>query len=76
MITKETALKIARQVIPDLQMRSYKISDIPPSGGSRGNLPVNCWYLTYSAVTLNFAACGPGKTLFLCVDKETGEIKK
>lgn len=76
MITKEAALKIALQVIPDLQLRSYKISDIPPGGAGKANLPGGCWYLSYSAVTINYAACGPGKTLFLCIDKESGEIKK
>lgn len=76
MITKEQALKIAFQIIPGLQNRSYKISDIKPLKDTSINFPVNCWYVIYSNVQINYSACSNGSNYYLCVDKETGEIKQ
>jgi len=76
MINKEEALSIALQVIPDLFNRGYKISDKISGGESGRNFPPNCWYVKYSSVPLNYSACGTGKTMYLCIDMETGEIKK
>jgi len=75
MIDKETAINIAIRVIPDLELRSYKITDQNPGGKSSLNLPLGCWYLKYSPATMNYAACSTGRSLYLCIDKETGDIK-
>jgi hypothetical protein len=76
MINKEEALHIALQVIPDLQNRGYKISDKISGGETTGKFPAGCWYIKYSSVPLSHSACGTGKTMYLCIDMETGEIRK
>jgi len=74
MIDKKSALQIAMRIIPDLMNRGYLISDQFP--GPDLKLPPNCWYVKYSSVPLNYSACGNGKTLYLCIDMETGQVIK
>ncbi len=76
MITKEQALNIANQLIPDLQIRNYKISDKKPFKSISINLPEDCWYIIYSNVPANYSACSSVKNYYLCIDKLTGKIKQ
>ena len=74
MLSKEQALFIAKELIPDLEMRGARISDTFTSGKLSGKLPPDCWYISYSQVLLNYLSCSTGSTIFLCINKEDGKI--
>ncbi|MBK6913005.1 MAG: hypothetical protein IPH11_04815 [Ignavibacteriales bacterium] len=49
MITKEQAIEIAKNIIPDIEERIYKVSLEKPEGVAMyGGVPDGCWYIIYS----------------------------
>lgn len=74
MISKEQAYNIARQIIPDLEIKGAKISDILTSSKLINILPPDCWYISYSSIPLINLSCSNGKKVFFCIDKIDGKI--
>ncbi len=74
MISKEQAFNIAKMIIPDIELRGLRITDTISNNQKLAKLPKNCWYLSYFPVLINYSSCSTKSTIFMCIDKESGEI--
>lgn len=74
MITKDQILAIAKTIVPDIELKGVRISDALSSNTKLKNLPKDCWYVSYSASTLNHLSCSNSKNIFLCISKMDGNI--
>lgn len=74
MITKEQAYNIAKQFVPDLDLRGFRISADLSNNHKLKKLPPGCWYVSYLPVPINYTACSTTSTIFMCIDKESGKI--
>lgn len=74
MITRDQAFNIAKQIVPDIELRGVRISDTLSDNKMLGILPKDCWYVSYFPVLFNHTACSSDKIIFLCINKSTGEI--
>lgn len=74
MISKEQALTIVKKIIPDIEMRGLRISDVLSGNKKLAELPKDCWYISYSQVPIQYLSCSNGSKIFLCISKENGNI--
>lgn len=74
MITQQQAFEIAQNIIPDIQMRGVRISDILSANSKIKDLPKDCWYISYSQVPINNLSCSNSKIIFMCIGKTDGEV--
>lgn len=74
MINREEAFQIAKSLIPDIELKGFRVSDHLSSNSKLKNLPDNCWYISYSQVPVSNLSCSNLKTVFLCISKASGEV--
>jgi hypothetical protein len=69
---KDSALKIAMSVFPELQNKIiYKVSDIKPQNGY--DIPSDCWYISYSALDKHCAGQMTSPKL-IAISKISGQV--
>lgn len=73
MITQQQAYTIAKSIIPDIDIRGFRITGNASSEKLR-KLPKECWYISYSPVPMNHLSCASLKLVFLCINKVNGEV--
>lgn len=75
-ITKEQALAIAKEIVPDLENRRYYqiSSEKPLRANIIGNIPEDCWYITYSQVTKDSDIFGLFSSSGIFINKFNGKI--
>lgn len=74
MIDQNKAFVIAKSLIPDIELRGFRISDKLSSNSKLKDLPKDCWYVSYSHVPISSLSCSNTKTIFLCISKVSGEV--
>lgn len=74
MINKEEAFQIAKNIIPDIEIKGVRVSDQLSSNSKLKNLPKDCWYISYSQVPINNLSCSNLKIIFMCIGKMNGEV--
>ncbi|HCY74490.1 MAG TPA: hypothetical protein DHV28_01085 [Ignavibacteriales bacterium] len=75
MITKEQAIAIVRNLVPDIELRGMRISDQVSANKKLTKLPADCWYISYSHVPIQYLSCSNGSSIFICLSKQDGEVK-
>lgn len=75
-ITKEQALEIAKEIVPDLENRRfYHISSEKPLRSRIiGGIPEDCWYITYSLFTKDSDIYGLSPSSRIFINKFTGKV--
>ena len=75
-ITKEQALAIAKEIVPDLENRRYYqiSSEKPIRVNILGNIPEDCWYITYSQVTKDSDILGLFSSSGIFINKFNGKV--
>jgi len=74
LITQQQAISIAKNIVPDIELRGMRISDQLSNNKKLDKLPPNCWYISYSQVPIQYLSCSNGSTIFLCVSKDDGKV--
>lgn len=74
MINKEEAFLIAKNIIPDIEIKGVRVSDQLSSNSKLKNLPKDCWYISYSQVPISNLSCSNSKIIFMCIGKMNGEV--
>lgn len=74
MINKEEAFQIAKNIIPDIEIKGVRVSDQLSSNSKLKNLPKDCWYISYSQVPINNLSCSNSKIIFMCIAKMDGDV--
>jgi len=76
LVTKEQALAIAKEIVPDLENRRYYqiSSEKPIRANILGNIPEDCWYITYSQVTKDSDILGLFSASGIFINKFNGKI--
>jgi hypothetical protein len=74
LITKQQAFSIAKNIVPDIELRGMRISDELSETKKLSKLPPNCWYISYSQVPMQYLSCSNGSSIFLCVNKDDGTV--
>jgi hypothetical protein len=74
MINQQQAFYIAKNLVPDIELRGMRISDKLSDNKKLNQLPPNCWYISYSQVPMQYLSCSNGNSIFLCVSKADGTI--
>ncbi|HEX7357698.1 MAG TPA: hypothetical protein VF270_08335 [Ignavibacteriaceae bacterium] len=75
MITKEQAIIIVRNLVPDIELKGVRISDQISENKKLKKLPADCWYVSYSQVPMQYLSCSNGSSIFICLSKQDGEVK-
>jgi len=74
LITQQQAFSIAKNLVPDIELRGMRISDQLSDNKKLSNLPKNCWYISYASVPIGYLSCSSLRRIFLCLNKEDGSI--
>ncbi|MBE0539215.1 MAG: hypothetical protein IH620_05835 [Ignavibacterium sp.] len=74
MITKEQAIAIVRNLVPDIELRGIRISDQVSDNNKLTKLPADCWYISYSHVPMQYLSCSKGSSIFICLSKQDGGV--
>lgn len=74
MINQQQAFDIAKNIIPDIELKGVRISDKISENKKFAKLPKDCWYISYSSVTLNHLSCSNSGVIFLCLSKIDGQV--
>jgi hypothetical protein len=72
MINKQQSYQIAKSIIPDIDIRGFRITDEAASEKLK-KLPKECWYINYSSVPMNHLSCVSLKLVFLFINKFNGD---
>ena len=75
-ITKERALEIAKEIVPDLENRRYYniSSEKPRRSYIFGKIPEHCWYITYSQMTKDSDIFGLFSSDGIIINKFNGKV--
>jgi len=74
LISQDTAFNIAKNIVPDIELKGIRISDKLSNDKRFEKLPANCWYISYSNIPIYNLSCSNADLIFMCIDKEKGEI--
>jgi len=75
LISQLQAFSIAKNIVPDIELRGVRISDQLSDNKKLSNLPKNCWYFSYANVPIAYLSCSNAARVFLCISKDDGEVK-
>ncbi|MBK7228581.1 MAG: hypothetical protein IPH97_06910 [Ignavibacteriales bacterium] len=74
MITQQQAFDIAKNIIPDIELKGVRISNTISDNKKLSKLPKDCWYVSYSPVPMNHLSCSNSGIVFLCLSKIDGRV--